>query len=92
MSVVSVTNMRYDFGYDSDLKLLFFGGKNTKPKAFLFSHLGWDQIWQCFKDLLSKADKLFQFSFGSWDIPLVGYLTLLVTQGIMTILILYTIN
>ena len=82
MSVVSVTNMRYDFGYDSDLKLLFFGGKNTKPKAFLFSHLGWDQIWQCFKDLLSKAEKLFQFSFGSWDIPIVGYLTLLlVTQG-----------
>ena len=60
---------------------MFFGGKSTRPKVFSFSQLGWDQIWQCFEDLLSKAEKLFQFSFGSGDIPIVGYLTLLVTQG-----------
>ena len=70
------------FGYDSDFKLLFFWRKKYEANSFfLFSQLGWDQIWQCFEDLLSKADKLFQFSFGSWDIPIVGYLTLLVTQG-----------
>ena len=75
------------------LKTFVLWRKKYEAKSFfLFSQLGRDQIWQCFKDLLSKADKLFQFSFGSWDIPIVGYLTLLVTQGIMTILILYTIN
>ena len=60
---------------------VFLEEKVRGQKFFWFSQLGWDQIWQCFKDLLSKADKLFQFSFGSWDIPIVGYLTLLVTQG-----------
>ena len=65
------------------LKTFVFWRKKYEAKSFFsFSQLGWDQIWQCFEDLLSKADKLFQFSFGSWDIPIVGYLTLLlVTQG-----------
>ena len=64
------------------LKTFVFWRKKYEAKScFSFSQLGWDQIWQCFEDLLSKADKLFQFSFGSGDIPIVGYLTLLVTQG-----------
>ena len=65
MSVVSVTNMRYDFGYDSDLKLLFFGGKNTRPKVIFRSvSLAGIKSGNALKIYFQRQTKFFNFHLG----------------------------